>query len=286
VRTDHPPITDVEKAVFEQEGYVVVPGVLGSEQLAELRSFCEQLFDAKPVHNGDMQVKNAADGRGGGVRNDIALRYPELRFIMSDERILGALRSLLGDDFVFVREMAAHDSRYGYWHKDTTPMERAGLGFHYEPDFRMVQCAIYLQDNDEFGGGLDIVPGSHRERDHTPPAERVTFLDRVANKLGIRRSRGTAPVEENGVTIASRAGDLVIFDVLANHQATQPPGGDPTRVPEDKRKFAIFFVCGANNEHTRAYRQYIEKDYAYLQEDRTWPPEVQELIERERLTLL
>jgi ectoine hydroxylase-related dioxygenase (phytanoyl-CoA dioxygenase family) len=282
------PLTDGQKAEFEEQGFTTVPGVLSADQVADLRVFFEGLFDAKPVYEGDIQIKNDASGRAGGVRHDVATRYTELRFILTEPRILGALRSVLGDDFVFLPEMAAHDSRYGYWHKDTTPMERDGLTFHYKPDFRMVQCAIYFQDNDEHGGGLDVVPRSHRERDHTPPARRRTFLERVANRLGVRvkRDAGSAPVEPGAYTIPSKAGDLVIFNVLTNHQATQPANGNTADIPKDKRKFAMFFVCGANNEHTHAYREYIQKDYVHLRGDHRYPDEVKALAEANGLTLI
>jgi hypothetical protein len=76
------------------------------------------------------------------------------------------LRKLLGNDFVVLRECAAHFQGFGGWHKDTTSQEFAGHLFQWSENYLMVEVAYYLQDNDEeYGGGLDVEPGSHRKPD-------------------------------------------------------------------------------------------------------------------------
>jgi ectoine hydroxylase-related dioxygenase (phytanoyl-CoA dioxygenase family) len=281
------PLSAEQLAHFDEQGYVAVEGVLSEAEVADLRRFfSEELFAGKPSYEGDASVPVLPEGRGGGVRHDVFARYHELRPVMVNPKILGALRSLLGDDFVFLPEMAAHDSRYGHWHKDTTPMERDGLDFHKQPGFKMVQCAIYFQDNDEFGGGLDVVPRSHTEADHTPPAPRVTFVDRVRGKLGYAKPGPPPPVEPDAVTIPSKAGDLVIFNVLTNHQATQPRVCGTHEIPAERRKFALFFICAVNNEHPRRYIDYIKGQYAHLKNGHSYPDDLLELAERNNVTLI
>jgi hypothetical protein len=48
----------------------------------------------------------------------------------------------------------------------------------------------------------------------------------------------------------------------------------------------MFFVCGANNEHTHAYRRYIQKDYVHLRDDHRYPNDVLALAEANGLTLI
>jgi hypothetical protein len=283
------PLPAEQMEEYRREGFVTIPGVLSPERISELRDFFTRLFARKPEHKGDQSAALLPEGRGGGVRHDIFSRYEQLRFLLADPHLLGSLRSILGDDFVFLPEMAAHDSRYGGWHKDTTPIERAGLDFHKQPDFKMVQCAIYLQDNDEYGGGLDVERGSHTEPDRTPPAPKVTFLDRVGYKLGLKRQAGK-PVERTQVddpySVPNKAGDLVIFNVLLNHQATQPTACGTHEIPPDRRKFAMFFVASSNNEHARSYLEFIRDEYAHLQGGHEYPAEVRELAEQHRVTLI
>ena len=290
--TDHKstlerPLSPEQLAHFDEHGYVAVEGVLPEDDVAELRSFfAEELFAGKPSYEGDVSVPLAPEGRGGGVRHDVFARYPELRRVIVNPDVLAALRSLLGDDFVFIPEMAAHDSRYGHWHKDTTPMERDGLDFHKQPDFKMVQCAIYFQDNDEYGGGLDVVPKSHREPDHTPPPPKVTLADRIRAKLGLGKPGPPPPEQPGAVTVPSRAGDLVIFNVLTNHQATQPRVCGTNEVPEEHRKFAIFFLCAVNNEHPRRYIEYIRGQYAHLRKGHSYPDDLLELAASHNVNLI
>jgi ectoine hydroxylase-related dioxygenase (phytanoyl-CoA dioxygenase family) len=282
-----PPLLPEQLSHFDEQGYVVVKDVLSGDEVAELRRFfAEELFAGKPSYEGDVSVAVLPEGRGGGARHDIFTRYPQLRGVMVNPKLLAALRSLLGDDFVWLPEMAVHDSRYGHWHKDTTPMERDGLDFHEQPGFKMVQCAIYFQENDEYGGGLDVVPRSHTEPDHTPPAPKLTFLDRVRGKLGFAKPGPPPPEEPNAISIASSAGDLVIFNVLLNHQATQPRICGTNEVPPERRKFALFFICAVNNEYPRRYVEYIEGQYAHLKNGHSYPDDLLELAAAHGVNLI
>jgi ectoine hydroxylase-related dioxygenase (phytanoyl-CoA dioxygenase family) len=285
--TEEQPLTKEQLDHFQREGYVVVPGFLSTEKVAELREFFADLFAKKPQYKGDQSAPVLPEGRGGGVRHDILSRYPELRFLLAEPRFRGALRSVLGRDIALLPEMAAHDSRYGFWHKDTTPIERQGLDFHKSPDFKMVQCAIYLQDNDEYGGGLDVEPGSQHHEDRTPPAPKVTFFDKVGYKLKLKKHAKTGPrlEVENSYSIPNQAGDLVIFDVKLNHQATQPTACETDELPEDQRKFAMFFVASADNQHAERYLEFIGGEYAHLREGHEYPLEVRELAEQHRVKL-
>jgi hypothetical protein len=264
---------------FERDGFVIVPGVLTSEEVTKLRDFFTALYANELQYPGDNRF----------TRYDIFSRYPETRAILTKPPVLEALRDLLGDDFALVPESGVQDSRYGWWHKDTSELERDGLFFHKEPDFRMVQCAVYLQDNDEHGGGLDILPGSQHLEDDTAPPRKHTLLQRIMFKLGLSDpGRLKPPRAEGAYSIPSSAGDMVIFDVRANHMASQPEGRIED-IPAEKRKFGLFFISSANNDHPRSYRAYVadKEHYDYLQGGaHTYPPEFEALASEHRITLI
>jgi ectoine hydroxylase-related dioxygenase (phytanoyl-CoA dioxygenase family) len=275
----------------DRDGYTVVLGALTEDEVAETREFLTELVEKKPQFDGDEQYPARPGSRGGGVRHDVFSRYPETRRVLDKPEVLDMLRSALGEDFVLLPEMALHDSRYGGWHKDTTPLESAGYDFHWEPGFRLLECGIYFQDNDEFGGGLDIVPGSHREPDDSPPPPKVTFMRRLRGKLsqmGVLPPPKDPPTAEEPrrFSIPNKARDLVAFDLRAKHMATQPSPGIE-EIPADKRKFALLFIAGANNEHSRRYRDLIAGQYKHLQGDQpTYPDELVEVASRQSLTLI
>ena len=277
---------------IEGDGYTVVPSVLTREEVSTARAFFTKLFGRKPEFPGDQQYPARPGARGGGVRHDAFSRYPETRRVLESEDVLEMLRSVLRRRLrPAPRDGSARQSLRG-WHKDTTPLESAGHDFHWEPEFRILECGIYFQDNDEFGGGLDIVPGSQREPDDSPPPPKVTFLRRVRGKLSQMGLLAIpkdpeAPPEPRRLSIPNGAGDLVAFDLRAKHMATQPQPGIE-KVPEDKRKFALFFTAGANNDHTRRYRDFIAAQYGHLQDDapHEYPGDLIELATRQRLTLI
>lgn len=268
-------LTEFQKAQFGRDGFLIAPDVLSHEQVTDLRAFLTRQFDAPPQFAGDAQKPNAWHP---AVRFDICTRYPELRWLMVHPPLLSTLRSLLGDDFVFLPEMSAHDSGFGSWHADTGSQERAGHFFHLEPDFLMVEAAFYLQDNGPYGGGLDVMRGSHLLRDKSLPEHRdlLTRAKTTLEAWGIRKA---------GYSVPSRAGDLVLFDFRIQHRATAP--GNRKAKPKVPRKLAIFFACSRNNAHANRYVDFIRgrSDYVYLQ-GHQYPPDMVSLAGEHHLTLL
>jgi hypothetical protein len=235
---------------FAKRGFAVFPGVLDAGEVQRLRSYLAQLFAEPPSHKGDRQE----------IRNDIYSRYEPTRFLLSHPPALEALRTVVGENLVALPEMAVHDSGFGGWHKDTATLDNAGETWHHDASCRMVQAAIYLQPNTEYGGGLDIVPGSHLDRPGASLPKRV-----------VRRFR-------RPYTIPSQAGDMVIFDMRADHRATPPTACEPGELPPEHRKFALFSVWSSTEEHAQRYRGHIEakKGYDYL-EGHEYPEEVRDL---------
>jgi hypothetical protein len=235
---------------FRRDGFVVQPSVLSQEEVTQLRAYLADRFDSGEREPGDTDR----------VLHDVAARHSQVGRLLRNQKLLSTLRSLLGDDFVFLPEMAAHDSVYGTWHKDTSAQEAAGLDFQWTPDYLMVEAAIYLQDNGEYGGGLDVIPGSHKQGDsYIHPS----LARKVFRKL--TRYRGTE-MPRNVYTIPNRAGDLVIFDFRIDHKATHPTACSPDEVPPQRRKLAVFFACSRDNEHVERYLDFIRQrpEYVYL----------------------
>jgi hypothetical protein len=264
-------LSEAQIEQFRTEGYAVVPGVLSPDEVARTRAFLATQFDS-----GEHEL---IDEEGALV--DVLTRFEELRFLLAKDRLAGALRSLLGEDLVLFPISAAHDSVFGRWHKDTTAPEREGLDFHRQPDFLMAQVAIYLQDNTEYGGGLRIVPASHREPDRAVKRGQSRSLrDRVARRLEQARC------DRRGIDIPSKAGDLLLFDFRLNHKGT-PSSCPVADIPPDHRKFAIYLPCSANNAQAWAYQRYLESCdyYHHLRNGHEYPPAMRQLAREQRITL-
>jgi hypothetical protein len=267
-------LTEVQKNQFDRDGYLVVPSVLSLAQIKGLREFLAPKF-ARPK-------EERFPGDTDNILFDLVNRYVETRWLLFHPQVVDTLRSLLGDSYAVIRETSAHHEIFSSWHKDTGAQEAEGHRFQWRQDYLMVEAGFYLQDNtDQYGGGLDVVPGAHRIPDPVTkspaigykPEER-TFVQKIAGRVrsAMKKVWGESTAKEEQkeeslpgcVSVPTKAGDLLIFDFRINHRATPRRVPKPSNIPE---KMAIFFACSRNNEHVRAYHDFIasRKDYIYLQ---------------------
>jgi ectoine hydroxylase-related dioxygenase (phytanoyl-CoA dioxygenase family) len=267
--------TSSRQHAFDRDGYSRVRSVLSPEQVTATRARLVEIFAKRSPFPGD----DNGDVTRMRAYNDAFNRYPGIAWIAFQPHVVSALREILGDEIVYLPEVALHDSGFGGWHKDTTSQEVAGHRFQWSPDFRMAQCAVYLQDNTSaHGGGLDVQPGSHRRWDRTALLRRVT--DR---KVGHVLARPLVNVkawvdERRKETVWTNAGDMVAFHFRLDHSATKPR---VVPVPAAHRKLAIFFVASTKNRHARKYVDFIKSrpDYRYF-EGFSYTDEVRGLAER------
>jgi ectoine hydroxylase-related dioxygenase (phytanoyl-CoA dioxygenase family) len=246
-------ITQQQQDFFTSNGYLLVPGILDQEQVRSLREYLRPKFEAPAEHRPKGDLDN--------VMLDVFSHNPPIRWLLFHEPTQQVLRGLLGDDYVVLREAGAHFEMFGTWHKDTTAQERAGHTFQWDPDYLMVEVAYYLQDNsEEFGGGVDVQPGTHRQRDRYATPKKADLYRKVRNRV----------FGDNSLSVPSTAGDLVIFDFRLNHRATQRTSSNP---PPDRQKMAVFIACSRNTPHVQRYHDYIASrpDYLYLQGGFSYP---------------
>lgn len=227
---------------FLDQGFVVVPGVLTPDEVARARAYADEALDrSAPRLPGDSDQ----------FLTDLFARHPDMRWILFHPKALAVWRELLGDDFAVVREASVHRGFYAAkWHADVGSQERAGHFFHREPDYLMAQTAFYLQDDSEaYGGGLEVVPGSHRAG--LPPPQPTNVLARLRYKLGFE----PRPFKPKGATrLWSNAGDMVLFDFRTWHRASPARALTP---PPSRRKLAVFVTASRRNAYVDAYHDHL-----------------------------
>lgn len=246
-------LSEAQKAFFAEEGYLSVPGVLTTAEVAELRERILGIFTSGRWKLSEFNTHK--------VLSDVYRYFPEFIPITLNQKVLGVVKDLLGDNPVLMPETAIHHGFYTGWHKDTTTQERMGHTFHYLPEALMIEAGFYLQDNNEWGGGLTVMPGSHKEHDifHQPRKQR-SLVARIKSKLlGYREEEDLSinPYGHRIVDIPSKAGDLVIFNFLLNHRATRPKKGTPEEVPAEITKLAFFNAFSVNNPTADSYLKFL-----------------------------
>ena len=243
---------------YQKNGFAVFQNLFTADEIKTLRDNMVSKFGSLSAFDDD----NAWDKKNDRykIRFDLFNRYPELRWVLFKPELNQALNTVLGD-YGIVTESVAHSEGFGQWHKDTTSQERLGESFHYDSDYNMVQCAIYLQDNDPvFGGGLDIVPGTHKEsKDNFVTGKSSNFIYKVLTSLKYRYAQKKAT--RQGVHLVSKAGDFVLFNQKTIHRASPCHQFDK---PEEKHKYALFFIAGTYNRHLKQYNDFIERRYDYM----------------------
>lgn len=178
--------------LFTRHGYVVSKSVLSNEEIIDTRRVAEELLDRLETPHGEPRFIS-------GVQTV----HEQFRKILANTRLRDSLVTVLGTDFLILDEMSLHDSFYANWHKDTSAPDLRGYNFFWDPNFNVLQVAIYLQDNADSGGGLDIVPGSHllvdeaaragrerssvRDEGAAPPAD-FTPADRSGLRKFVKRT--------------------------------------------------------------------------------------------------
>jgi hypothetical protein len=260
-------LSQKQKDQYFRDGYLLVPNILTAGQTSWLRAFLRTKFDAPgPPPDTDQWLV------------DIFGRYPQVRWLCFHEPTLNVVRSLFGEEIVLLPESSAHFNYFGCWHKDTGALERAGILLSKEKDFLQWVLAYYLQENTmEYGGGLDVEPRSHHERDdpfiQPPPFRTRSIAERIRHQLDRRACRAYwqarqqyektpfyEPDPRRVISIPSLPGDMVIFDVRINHRGTPPQGITPESgwirrgvLPWRHEKLVLYSGWSRNNSTARTY---------------------------------
>ncbi|MGF1425328.1 phytanoyl-CoA dioxygenase family protein [Kitasatospora sp. LaBMicrA B282] len=201
--------------VLARDGYALIRDVLSAEEVARARAVC----DAHLLPDADAECE---------IEATELLRMPELGFIF-DERVVAALSGWLGGTLAYYPNYVARLNRFTEWHVDNgfSPRFIPDASHLYSPDFRHLQCIVYLQDNvPGAGGGLDVRPGSHGWAAGGPFPDD----DELARSY------------PDIVSVDSRAGDLIVFDGRLMHRGT------PTDGSLKRRKYGIFWSASRDDQ--------------------------------------
>lgn len=252
---------------FNDAGYVLIRDAIDEATVRKLRQIFLSEFKEQKTN----------------VIPDAVIKYPDILQVLRAPKLLDALLAILGKPFVVPPHSSVEHNRYGVFHADTTGAEISGETFHQDPGFRMVTVAVYLQDNNEHGGGIRLVPGSHRGADiyvdltKKKTEYRSAFNRSPLKKLLKKLSRGRLfdwdkpfrnhPDERD---IDTKAGDALIWDMRIAHRASP----QKVKATINGGKIAIFFTAGINTDITnQAYMKYVNSasGNSFLQEARANP---------------
>lgn len=162
---DYVPLSDEQKRQFDDEGYLIVRGVLDSEAIAILIEASDRLIAS------DNQLKRQVQAKGlfDSFRNCIALDDAFIP-LLTHQKTLPLVVQLLGPNLHLTTShliyrhpdprRSSTTRRIPTWHRDI-PNASADLGYANVPRLQL-KCAFYLTDLTEPNSGATLVlPGSN-----------------------------------------------------------------------------------------------------------------------------
>ena len=263
------------RAQYNRDGYVLVPGALSQERVHEIRNqIMTKVSDApiervEPHFISEPYKKPPEERRDGTLFLDTYCRFPEFIDVIANPKTVEALKALLGNDYLLLPDDSVYFRKFGPLHKDTSTEVYKGLTYHSEADYRIVTVGLYLQPNDEHGGGLFVIPGSHLDPfdpvcDTYKKQESYykSFWRRIARKLSFGKLfayeklvQSDFGLSSKGVDIQSQPGDVVIFDFNLLHRSSFPTVEEACPLGG---RIAFFSRCSVNNRHAKTYVEYLK----------------------------
>lgn len=233
---------------FDREGYVLVEGAFGTDEV-------EALADAvDPLEAGREEWLRDRGGEFFIARADeitfsthLVLESDLLRELVSSPPLTDLCADLVGPDVRLYWDQAVYKKPNTPspfpWHQDN--------GYAFLDPQQYLTCWIAITDADERNGCPWVVPGLHRKGtlDHHPSREGLVCLDDPTGAVPVPASRGSIVVLSSltphctgpNSTDAVRKAYIVQYAPVGAVVVTEGPDGHRTRTPADDpgRQFEV-----------------------------------------------
>ncbi|WP_298332982.1 class I SAM-dependent methyltransferase [Asticcacaulis sp.] len=247
-------------------GFTVLKDIYAADAAGDIRQMAEAIF-ARP------DSLDPSLGDSTHVRNNALARFDDISRVLMNDRMLTAIQRIVGDGGYILPVNALCQDRYSTWHKDVHGLEKRGYDFHWKTeDLGLYTVIVYQQESSrEQGGGLDIIPGSHRVRD------RYSYEAGDGGQVALGELAYDPALVR---TLQSSPCDVIIFDVRCDHRGSWPDDWGPhrsgTRENKEIRKYLFSFKIMKQGPAVADYMGYFLRlatelpDFRYLWETR--PP--------------
>lgn len=206
-------ITEEQRALYREEGYMILPGAIPAEMLAMLREECsyylgyfDSIMDAKGVQTENISHR----GKRYFINNRYRLSNRLWKFLFSDLMAEVARATVGPEAYLFHEQWVVKGAEQGMkfsWHQDS------GYVKWYDPATRhnpYVTCWCPLDDVSEENGTVYLLP-------HSRGGTRQRIIDHVQEEgtNDLVGYRGNDP----GNVLIVPAGSIVAFDSYVLHRS-------------------------------------------------------------------
>lgn len=244
------------KEQFQQKGFLVIKQALSADEVEHY---------VKELEKVDSGMKKKSWTIPDGV-----VKYEAFWPVIFNEKVLGQIKQVLGDDIKFLQH---NDLHYGYssfaWHRDSINRSYgANLPDWQEEDepYEVVRAGFYLQP-EENDFHLGVLAGSHRMSGYLSEEEFLAMDKRLSNTENIKAKIGMKDyLKEKAEWVKTQPGDCIVFDPRLIHT-----GGE-----FETQKYSFFVAYGNINRHFKEHYTY----YRHLRTDLKYQDIPKALTER------
>ena len=198
---------------FETFGFLKISGLF-TEDIDEIIRGFEELFNRE-----DQPIWETSEALHGEEKRMIIPGFieqsPTLSPLQNDPRVLGVVKSLIGNDYVWASSDGNLFYCESYWHPD----DYAAPLHHYHN-----KLSFYLDDLTGKNGAIRLIPGSHF---HQQTFAR-TLRKGLDGSKDVREQFGCEGSEIPSFTLESKPGDLLIWNFRTIHGSYH--GGERRRL--------------------------------------------------------
>ena len=222
---------------YQRDGFLIFPDLFSAAEVAALRVEIDRLaaVDSDLVRrerNGTLRTIFRVHEDNGPTRS------PEFHALARAPRVLHPAMQLLNDEQLYIFHTKinlkpALEGTIWAWHQDYGTWHRDGL-----PTSNIVTLLVMLDDAEEIGGALYLLPGSHRIGD----IEHIEDAGIAAlNQYSVSRAPLKAALEATKpVPVTGRAGTAALFHCNVVH------GSGHNMSARDRRQLYVVYNPVAN----------------------------------------
>lgn len=225
-------LTEVQKAFYDENGYLLVENAVTPEQLATLQEITAGLIDASRSVIESNEVYDLDAGHSADAPRLTRIKLPHKRDpffwdLIRNSRLTEVLTDLLGPNTNLLTSKlntkAPGGGRAVEWHQD--------WAFYPATNDSLLAFGLMLEDVDEANGPLMVIPGTHKG----------PVLSHQANGYFAGAIDPDDPLFERGkaVTLTGKAGDMTVHHVRTLH------GSAPNL--SDRARMILFYECSASD---------------------------------------
>ena len=229
------PLLDPEQtAAFDRDGYLVLPGVFGGDEVAAMRTdadfILELIVNSSLANERQSRRLDIRRKRGGTmivrkIQPIVDLAFALAKF-SADQRLLGPMSELMDDEPVLMEEKLNYKQPVPSMEAFRVPADDDRFPVHNDWAYYkvngyprgIVSSALTLDECHEGNGPIRVFPGTHKRH-----------IDHLRVRNGLEVPRGTVDPDQS-VAVLAPPGSVMFFHSCLIHTSSPNDSGAPRRV--------------------------------------------------------